>query len=193
MSTYGTFLKRITKALIRLRGCAGWSAPVLFANPRRQVFSRRGPYVKCMSISQVKIEALNDSRLIGLCLYNVIVLSAVALTLNLALEHRVGLVYGITSGILIIGTTLTQLVVFIPKAGIFMYYGILKDPIYPDYLYAALLSSQNYMFMVTSEINNHNSYMTKHSLPYDFHTSNFIYLTLTEIKGLGMPYAIMMH
>ena len=31
--------KRITKALIRLRECAGWSAPVLFANPRRQVFS----------------------------------------------------------------------------------------------------------------------------------------------------------
>ena len=26
------FKKRITKALIRLRGCAGWSAPVLFAN-----------------------------------------------------------------------------------------------------------------------------------------------------------------
>ena len=25
--------KRITKALIRLRGCAGWSAPVLFATP----------------------------------------------------------------------------------------------------------------------------------------------------------------
>ena len=38
------FIKRITKALIRLRGCAGWSAPVLFANPRRQVFSRRGPF-----------------------------------------------------------------------------------------------------------------------------------------------------
>ena len=37
--------KRITKALIRLRGCAGWSVPVLFANPRRQVFSRRGPYI----------------------------------------------------------------------------------------------------------------------------------------------------
>ena len=37
-------IKRITKALIRLRGCAGWSAPVMFANPRRQVFSRRGPF-----------------------------------------------------------------------------------------------------------------------------------------------------
>ena len=37
--------QRITKALISLRGSAGWSAPVLIANPRRQVFSRRGPNV----------------------------------------------------------------------------------------------------------------------------------------------------
>ena len=36
--------KQITKALISLQGCAGWSAPFLFANPRRQVFSYRGPY-----------------------------------------------------------------------------------------------------------------------------------------------------
>ena len=46
------FKKRITKALIRLRGCAGWSAPVLFASTQRQVFSRQGPigYVlKCIS------------------------------------------------------------------------------------------------------------------------------------------------
>ena len=35
--------KPITEVLIRLRGCAGWSAPVLFANLGRQVFSRRGP------------------------------------------------------------------------------------------------------------------------------------------------------
>ena len=35
--------QRITKALIRQNGCTGWSAPVLFANPRRRVFSRRGP------------------------------------------------------------------------------------------------------------------------------------------------------
>ena len=31
--------------LIRLRICAGWSAPLVFANPRRQVLSRRGPFV----------------------------------------------------------------------------------------------------------------------------------------------------
>ena len=38
--------KRITKALIRLRGCAGCSAPVLFTNTRRQVLLRQGPYYK---------------------------------------------------------------------------------------------------------------------------------------------------
>ena len=64
---------------------------------------------------QVKIEALNDSRLIGMCLYNVVVLSAVGLTLNLALGDQVTLVYGIQSSILLIGTTSTQLVVFVPK------------------------------------------------------------------------------
>ena len=37
--------KRITKALIRLRRCTGWSAPLLFANPCRQVFLRRGPII----------------------------------------------------------------------------------------------------------------------------------------------------
>ena len=42
--------KRITKVLISLRGCAGWSAPVLFANPRRKVFSRRGPYVTILTL-----------------------------------------------------------------------------------------------------------------------------------------------
>ena len=36
--------KRITKALNRLPRCAGWSAPVFFATPRRQVFSRRCPF-----------------------------------------------------------------------------------------------------------------------------------------------------
>ena len=41
---YDTFGKRITKALISLHGCADWSAPLLFTNHRRQVFSRRGSF-----------------------------------------------------------------------------------------------------------------------------------------------------
>ena len=32
------YTKLITMAVIRLPVCAGWSAPVLFPNPRRQVF-----------------------------------------------------------------------------------------------------------------------------------------------------------
>ena len=40
----------MTKALIRLRVCAGWSAPLLLANLRRQGFSRRGPYIRGGSI-----------------------------------------------------------------------------------------------------------------------------------------------
>ena len=71
----------------------------------------------------MKIDALNDSRLIGMCLYNVVVLSAVGLTLNLALEDKVALLYGINSGILLIGTTGTMLVVFIPKVNILLHIG----------------------------------------------------------------------
>ena len=37
--------KRKTKALNRLGGCTGWSAPVLFATLRIHVLSRRGSYV----------------------------------------------------------------------------------------------------------------------------------------------------
>ncbi|XP_052286949.1 gamma-aminobutyric acid type B receptor subunit 2-like [Dreissena polymorpha] len=63
----------------------------------------------------VTIAALNDSHQISLCLYNVVILSAVGLTLSLVLENQVVLLYGITSGFLVFGTTLTQLFVFIPK------------------------------------------------------------------------------
>ena len=47
--------KRITKALIRLRGCAGWSAPVLFANHRKQVFSCQGPFYEWIFCKSDKI------------------------------------------------------------------------------------------------------------------------------------------
>ncbi|KAL5007635.1 hypothetical protein ScPMuIL_016441 [Solemya velum] len=64
---------------------------------------------------KVKIEALNDSRLIGMCIYNVVVLSALGLTLSIVLEDQVELMYAFISGFTIIGTTMTQLIIFIPK------------------------------------------------------------------------------
>ena len=61
------------------------------------------------------IPALNDSKLIGMCLYNVVILSGLGLTLSLLLEEREVLLYGVVSGGLLIGTTLTQLMMFVPK------------------------------------------------------------------------------
>ena len=55
--------KPIKKGLISLRECAGWSAPLLFANPRRQVFSRRGPYILgLMYQTRWKIHLLTKSK-----------------------------------------------------------------------------------------------------------------------------------
>ena len=56
---------RITKALISLRGCAGWSGAVLFANPLRQVFLRRGPYVNFLEGLIQILAAINISPQIG--------------------------------------------------------------------------------------------------------------------------------
>ena len=56
--------KGITKALIRLRGCAGWSAPVLFANPRGQVFTCRGQNVlKSLKIVIVKANSADPDEM----------------------------------------------------------------------------------------------------------------------------------
>ena len=61
--------KRITKALIRLRGCESWSAPVLFANPQRQdrkpkihpnhnhmhIFRPRQKHMQSLKLEELKI------------------------------------------------------------------------------------------------------------------------------------------
>ena len=69
----------------------------------------------CFILFQVTIPALNDSNLIGMCLYNVVILGGVGLTLTLLLEEREVLRYGVMSGCLILGATLTQLMLFVPK------------------------------------------------------------------------------
>ena len=45
--------QRTTKALIRLRECADWSAPLLFAYDRRHVFSCPGSYGKLNILMQI--------------------------------------------------------------------------------------------------------------------------------------------
>lgn len=63
----------------------------------------------------VRVKVLNDSQKIGICLYNVVILTAVGLLLSLLLDDQEVLLYGISSGFLIFGTTVTQMLIFIPK------------------------------------------------------------------------------
>ncbi len=67
---------------------------------------------------KVTIPALNDSHNIGMCIYNVVVLSVISVTLPLVLQTQITLNYILTSVLLILGTTIIQLIVFIPKASI---------------------------------------------------------------------------
>ncbi|XP_053374069.1 gamma-aminobutyric acid type B receptor subunit 1-like [Mercenaria mercenaria] len=64
---------------------------------------------------KVKIEVLNDTHEIGLCIYNVVILSAVGLIMTLLMEDKDALVYVITSGCIQIGTTFIEIVIFVPK------------------------------------------------------------------------------
>ncbi|XP_041354484.1 gamma-aminobutyric acid type B receptor subunit 2-like [Gigantopelta aegis] len=64
---------------------------------------------------KVNIPILNDSKVIGLCIYNVIVLSIVGVPISLVLNDNFSLKYGLISTIIILGTTITQCLIFVPK------------------------------------------------------------------------------
>ena len=81
--------KRITKALIRLRGCAGWSAPVLFAKPRRQVFTRCGPNNKSVMLNN------NNTYNSSTTQHNTTQHSQVHDTVNSNMEQRFNIQYSV--------------------------------------------------------------------------------------------------
>ena len=64
---------------------------------------------------QVHYPELNDSKLIGMCIYNVALLSVPAVVVNLALNPGLDLQYAITSSLVLLGTTATQCIIFMPK------------------------------------------------------------------------------
>lgn len=71
--------------------------------------------VYCCLFPQTAIPELNDSRWIGLCIYNVVVLGSVGVILVLGTRQAPHVTYVVESAIVIAGTTLTQCFVFIPK------------------------------------------------------------------------------
>lgn len=64
---------------------------------------------------QVSILAISDTKQVNLCLYNLLIVSVVGVTFTMLLENQDVMLYGVVSCCLIIGTTLTQLVLFVPK------------------------------------------------------------------------------
>ncbi|ELT87728.1 hypothetical protein CAPTEDRAFT_211745, partial [Capitella teleta] len=64
---------------------------------------------------KVKIEALNDSKLIGMCIYNVVIMTTMGVAINYVMANQKEYAYGFSSGFIIVGTTLIQLIVFLPK------------------------------------------------------------------------------
>ena len=62
---------------------------------------------------KVRIEALNDSRQIGVCVYNVMIMSAVGVPLvNLLSVQQVSIFYGVSSMAILVCATTTLVLVF---------------------------------------------------------------------------------
>ena len=66
-------------------------------------------------VPQMTITELNDSRWVGLCIYNVVVLGSLGAILVLGTRQQPHVAYLLESVIVIVGTTVTQCLVFVPK------------------------------------------------------------------------------
>lgn len=64
---------------------------------------------------KVTVEALNDSKYIGLSIYTVVILCVVGIPVTFILEGKVDAVFLIKSMLVILATTTTLLLVFVPK------------------------------------------------------------------------------
>ncbi|ELT90594.1 hypothetical protein CAPTEDRAFT_145194 [Capitella teleta] len=67
---------------------------------------------------KVKMEALNDSKLIGVCIYNVLILSVLGTAIGFILDADPNMNYGFRSGIVLVGVILTIVIMFVPKVSI---------------------------------------------------------------------------
>ena len=64
---------------------------------------------------QVKIPALNDSRYVGMSVYNVVILSVVGVPAALMIEYAQDASFALTAFFVIFSTTVTLCLVFVPK------------------------------------------------------------------------------
>jgi gamma-aminobutyric acid type B receptor len=63
----------------------------------------------------VHYKELNDSKYIAMCIYMVSVLVIPVLIINVGVTTRTNIHYGVLSGLIIFGTTMSQCIIFVPK------------------------------------------------------------------------------
>ena len=63
----------------------------------------------------MKIPALNDSRYVGMSVYNVVILSVVGVPAALMIEHAQNATFALTAVFILFCTTVTLCLVFVPK------------------------------------------------------------------------------
>lgn len=63
----------------------------------------------------VNVPALNDSKYIGMSVYNVVVMSTIGLSISVILQERVNEAFALACFFIIFSTTLTLCLVFVPK------------------------------------------------------------------------------
>lgn len=65
---------------------------------------------------KIHIEALNDSKSVGLCIYNVFIVSTVGMSISQLLQqNKVDEIYIASSACILFATTGTLLAIFLPK------------------------------------------------------------------------------
>ena len=64
---------------------------------------------------QVELQSWDDAKLIGMCIYNVAVLSMLGSVAVFVIDGDLDLLYGFISTLVIAGTMLTSSIVFVPK------------------------------------------------------------------------------
>ena len=81
----------------------------------------------------VTIPALNDSKYIGMSVYNVVILSSIGATVSMVLKNSTQyyeLLYLVVSVVVLLSTTVTLTIVFLPKVNT----GLLSDHWAPSWL-----------------------------------------------------------
>ncbi|XP_077982037.1 gamma-aminobutyric acid type B receptor subunit 2-like [Glandiceps talaboti] len=68
----------------------------------------------------VCVDGLNDSKQICVSVYNIVVLCVLGLTVNLAVQNNPTLTFGFTTSIIILSTTFTICLLFVPKVKVIM-------------------------------------------------------------------------